>query len=123
MSESFDPREFSEQLTKVVYHVFGGWHHVKYKENTEYMGRKGVQISVSDDLSTYDFDQLTKLVIACHQWSVRASICSGGPRRLSIWLHEREPADYENPKQCFWERHPTSDHLIAAVQHVKENHP
>lgn len=118
-ADNFDPREFDEQISSVVWHAFGGWHHVSYQKHGEFDGRKWVKFSVhSGSLSTYDYDVLTKLVLACHKWSVRAEIVQSGPRMLGVYLHCRTPDD-GTKEQSWSEKHPTIRQLILRAEELE----
>lgn len=68
---------------------------------------EGWSMSHMGDLSTYDGDELTRLVLLAHEKCIRVEIDSGGPRRvrISIWKREREGAMHT--------RHPTIDQVLA----------
>lgn len=73
-------------MEAVLAHAFRGIHHVKniHKECPTWWW-----VSVYDGLSTYDFDQLTRLVLAAHRYCVRVEIGGSAPRRVKITLHTR----------------------------------
>ena len=75
-----------------------GFHHIN--GNPRPWGT-GIKVSVPDGWSTFDFDQLTRLVVACHQWCVRVEVVASSPRRLGLclWKRKREGLMYQ--------RHPT----------------
>jgi len=60
-----------------------------------------IDISVRDGLATYDFDELTRLVFACHDACIRCEICSSAPRYLKLRFHNRKR------NASVYERHPT----------------
>ena len=85
---------------------FGGAHHVPH--NVRKCGY-GIRVSVgSGQLSTFDFDRLTRLVFLAHDRCVRVEITSSGPGRVGIALHRRHTRD-----GCMGQRHPTLDGAIA----------
>ena len=61
------------------------------------------------DIATYDFDDLTRLVFAAHEFCVRISIQNGGPRRLKIVVHDRKFRVSDSTPT----RHPTIDTALA----------
>lgn len=67
---------------------------------------EGWAISHFGCLSTYDFDDLTRLVLLAHEKCIRVQIEQGGPRRLRIviWKRSREGSNFE--------RHPTIEQAI-----------
>lgn len=75
-------------------------------------GRNGLSLIWKDrnGLSTFDFDELTKLVFLCHEARIRCCIDPGGPRmfRLSFWPRVHDGAIYA--------RHPNLDEAVAAFR-------
>lgn len=82
-----DPVELpaEERIERVINHAFGGWHHVKVKERTP----KYARVNVCQDLSTHDWDLLTRLVVAAHTYGVRVEIAPCNMHFVSVWLHPR----------------------------------
>ena len=97
-----------ERFNVVVNHAFDGWHHVGDRKPT---GRGGVQFTTFGGIATFDFNQLTKLVVACHVVRVRAEIAQSGPRMLKIYLNPRE-----NKPESWSQHHPDGADLIAMVE-------
>jgi len=103
-----------ERFNVVVNHAFCGWNHVSKQEKrfndaayfTVYQG----------GFSTYDFDQLTKLVLAAHAMFLRAEIVQSGPQRIGVWLSKRAPAI---DGDSFADRHPSLDDLIKQASELK----
>lgn len=50
----------------------------------------GVCINYSGDLSTFDFDLLTFLVLLAHRYRVRIELASSGPGKVRIIAHRRK---------------------------------
>jgi hypothetical protein len=82
----------------VLAHWAGGEHHLP----TVHLFGAGICINVSNDLATFDFDRLTRLVITAHRWAVRIEIASSGPRLIKIIAHRRSPVQTES----IYRRHP-----------------
>ena len=72
----------------------------------------GVCINWHGDLSTHDFDRLTRLVLLAHRDAVRIEIASSGPGMVRIIAHRRTPGRYPLPQSV---RHPTLDELAERV--------
>ena len=77
----------------------------------------GICINHHGDLSTYDLNRLTELVLLAHRDSVRIEIASSGPRMVKIIAHRRKPM-VDGMRQ--WERHPTLDDLINRINELKQ---
>lgn len=92
-----------ERLEAVLAFAFCGIHHCGTIKKP-YPGLW--EINHSGELSTFDFDELTKLVYAAHKYAVRVSIGSSGPRMVKIILHARKRTG------SFCHRHPTITETI-----------
>lgn len=75
---------------------------------------EGWAMSHTGSLATYDFNELTRLVILAHDRCVRVQVEQGGPNRLkiAIWKRAREGSMYE--------RHPTIEQAIKDMREVPE---
>lgn len=99
-----------ERLNIVVNHAFNGWHHVYGKKTVG----TGVSFNVYGTLSTFDYNQLTRLVVASHVVRVRAEVAQSGPGMLKVFLHCRED------KPDSWsEHHPDGSDLVAMVDKLR----
>ena len=71
---------------------------------------KGVRMTwMRGEISTYDGDDLTRLVLTGHAYAVRMSIETNGPRTLKITAFKRKRQDVSEMR--FWERHPSLSDL------------
>jgi hypothetical protein len=85
----------------------GGYHHLgKIKE----CGNHGVETSIYNTISTFDFTDMTDAVLIAHQMGVRLEVKSSGPRMLKIMAHVRVSSD--DKELGTPHRHPTIDGLI-----------
>lgn len=75
---------------------------------------QGWMVYELNDISTFDFDNMTRLVFLAHDRCFRASCKQHGPGRLAIIIHKRK----RTGNMC--ERHPT---LEEAVSKWKMNNP
>jgi hypothetical protein len=94
----------------------GGEHHL---DEVKPFGA-GVCVNWMGDLSTYDFDGLTRLVILAHRDGVRIGVKSGGPRMVKIMAFRRTLGELIDGRQTglrgslpMSQWHPGLDHLIA----------
>lgn len=76
---------------------------------------QGVSINAYGDLSTFDNDSLTRLVLLAHRESVRVEIASSGPRLVKIMCHKR----VSDRSQDSYSRHPDLDELIEKATKMK----
>lgn len=86
--------------------AFGGFHNMKpFKECGN-----GVSVILRQrDLSTYDFNHLTSLVIMAHKHCIRVSICLAG-----MYLEARAYARKPDGKNLY-ERHPSLEQLKESI--------
>lgn len=93
-----------ENATKFFAHLFGGEHHIPRGGLKEF--GDGWCVNYMGDLSTFDYNILSKLVIMAHDCAVRVSLRQGGPRaiKICIWQREREGS--------FDRRHPTIEYHV-----------
>ena len=100
-----------EAAVEFLAELFGGEHHIPGKVKP--FG-PGWCVSMNGDLSTFDFDGLTRLVFLAHDRCVRAAVMHSGPRMIKIVLHPRTNRDGH-----MYERHPT---LCDAISTWRERY-
>lgn len=76
----------------------------------------GICINHYGDLSTYDWNRLTRLVLLAHRDFVRIEIASSGPRMVKIIAHRRKPKE---DKDSQWQRHPSLGDLITEIKKMQ----
>lgn len=71
---------------------------------------EGWSMSHLGSLATFDFDDLTRLVLLAHACCIRVQVESSGPNklRIAIWKREREGSTFE--------RHPTIEQAIESYR-------
>lgn len=96
-----------ERMEAVLACAFRGIHHVRRinKESDKYWF-----VSVWGGISTFDFDQLTRLVIAAHHYCVRVEIGSSGPGMIKLHLSPRVR------NGCMVTRHDTIRQAVDAIK-------
>ena len=113
LQSEFSP--VNERMERVLSVMFRGIHHCpeihKYHVDTKH---ERWEVNTWNDLSTYDFDLLTRLVIAGHDECVRVTITNSGPRMVKIQLWPRFKRE-----GSVTERHPTIDQAIASLRSSK----
>jgi hypothetical protein len=95
--------------------AFRGIHHVD-EWRRRYAFGSGVAINIyCHGLATYDFDELTRLVVAAHDHCVRLEISAISPTHVRLAFHCRE-----RDAEAVWDRHPTIETQIAAIRAGRE---
>lgn len=103
-------KTLKEKAETVLAFTFGGLYNVPGK--TYDKGRR-LEVNLYGGISTYDNDNLTKLVIKCHEECVRMEICSSGPRMVKLVFTNR------NPTGDSTERHPRIHDVLTKYGIVK----
>ena len=105
--ENWECAEFLADMHK-------GWHHLPGKIKRH---GAGVEINTFRTMSTFDFDDLTRLVFLAHDRCIRIEIKPSGPGRVKLCLWKRAR---KVEGMSMWEYHPT---LETAVKDWREHHP
>ena len=95
---------FAVRVARVIEMVFGGKH--RLAKCTEHATH--VELVPHGTLATYDDDRLTLLVLAAHEYGVRAEVTNNGMRGIKILLHNRKARTGR-----MFERHPTIEEIIG----------
>lgn len=102
----------TERMENVLAFTFRGLHNAprihKHKVGTEW---EYWEVNTWGDLSTYDFDQLTRLVLVAHDNCVRASVQASGLRMVKIALYPRFTRTGSISEKC-----PEIDEHIAELR-------
>ena len=95
---------------------FRGKHHIpkrRGQKNLDQWG-EGFCVCVRNSLSTFDFDELTRLVILAHKKLMRAEISPASSKYLRIIVFKRKHEGH------FYERHPNTKDLIEMIKEVEK---
>ena len=94
-----------ERMEAVLAFTFHGIHHVFNLRKDPVCWTTSVS-----RLSTFDYDELTRLVWAAHKYAVRVQIQPGGPGLIKLVLHPRRR------EGGITERHPTLEDVMTRWQ-------
>lgn len=75
----------------------------------------GIEYNTGQDLSTYDFNHLTRLVFMAHDRMIRVSVMPSGPGMIKIACWKRQLRDGDIVKS-----HPN---LAMAISEYRKNNP
>ena len=84
-----DENDLPDWAQSILSCLYGGSHHWP----NVYPWGYGFKFQHFGGLATWDFNDLTRLVVRCHKLGVRASISSGGPRSVSVCIWKRDLVD------------------------------
>lgn len=94
-----------DEAEKFFSEFYGGAHHIPGHKVHEF-GYGYMVKHDREDLATYDFDQLTRLVLMAHRDCYRAAVENHGPRAMKIMIWKRKRTGSMS------ERHPTIEQAI-----------
>lgn len=106
---------FETRAEAVLACAFHGIHHcptIKKKGDADF---QRWETNHSGDLATFDFDGLTRLVIAAHFYCVRVSVRSSGPGMIKILIHNRKG----RTGSLFSVRHATMTEALETINPLK----
>lgn len=92
---------------EMLAHVRRGHHHINGKIHP---WGSGIKCNHYQGWATYDFDQLTRLVVLAHDYAVRVEVVASGPQMIGLVLHKRKR------EGAMHERHPTIEEAIEAFR-------
>lgn len=101
-----------EEAKEFFAEFYRGEHHIHGKVKP--FG-PGWQVDHRGPLSTFDFDDLTRLVFLAHDKCVRVELNQSGPGMIKICIWQRE-----GRTGSMFERHPT---IEAALENWRTKHP
>jgi hypothetical protein len=97
--------------------VYLGIYHINARAlaKVDWSAKDCVDITLGDDLATYDSDMLTRMVVLAHDRMLRVEIRGIGPGYLRLRISQRATRD---PKASVYERHPSlEDHAALLRAH------
>lgn len=97
------PRETAVAFFAKLFH---GEHHLPAEVKP--WGRGWIISAHPSRFATFDFNDLTRLVLLAHDRCIRVEINSGGPGRIRIAVHQRDTRE-----GSMMERHPTIEEALA----------
>jgi len=100
-----------EQVADLVGHLFKGIYHISDEAmKANWDNPQHVKISIACELATWDYNNLTELVVLAHDACLRVSVRPYGPRNLLLLFHQRQR------EGGFSERHPTLESHAAMLR-------
>jgi hypothetical protein len=104
--------EFPKEEAKQFFiEFYGGYHH--FPSELRPAG-EGWMIIQQAGLSTFDFANLTRLVVLAHDKCIHAEIAPFGMNRLKIMIHKRSGREGK-----IYERHPDLEENVKMIREFK----
>jgi hypothetical protein len=100
-AEKSELEPFEVRAEKMLDRVFRGIYHVSSLKK-----EKRHWTCITNHISTFDFDEMTRLVLGAHEYCLRVDIGNGGPHRLKVFISPRER------EGLVYDRHPTIEQAI-----------
>ena len=101
------------EVADILGQVYEGIYHISraaLHERVKWDDNLFIMIVVTDGISTFDFNVLTRLVILCHDRAVRLEINSAGFGYLRLFFSQRVR------EGSMTKRHPTMEQAIAEIR-------
>jgi hypothetical protein len=101
--------QHGRDVAQILGIVYGGLYHISAKlEKVKWDHERAIEIKISyPNLATFDFNNLTKLVILCHDACIRLEIEPNTFNSIRFWFHRREGREGSMSR-----RHPTIEQAI-----------
>jgi hypothetical protein len=109
-----DPQQKMSAVGEEVANILGEWargiYHLKTnKVNWSHPHYIDFKFDYGGDLSTWDFNGLTRLMLLCHDRAVRLEITPCNPRFIRLTFHPRQ-----SRTGCMAKRHPTAEEALRS---------
>ena len=88
--------------------VLGGFHHLPGKIKP---WGDGIQLNVLGSWASYDFNQLTRIIVLGHDRMIRVEVGPSGPRLFRVCLHKRHTREGSMAKKI-----PTIEDAIKEIR-------
>lgn len=105
-----------EEALKFFSDFFFGEHH--FPSEMKEWGN-GWCMAVTNSVSTYDFNHLTRLVVMAHDRCIRVEIAPKGMNRMLIIVHKRVRAEALGESLGISKVHPTMEEAIHFIRQQK----
>lgn len=105
---------FGVLVADVLGQVWAGIYHLQSEvlhKRVEWSHPYRIEIVIYGDLSTYDFDLLTKLVVLCHDNAIRFTVAPANSSHLRLMFHKRTRASAH-----ISERHPSLEDAARGIR-------
>ena len=105
-------REDCSERQTIAWDMLDSWAGTRFPRIREC--GNGIEVCLTGDLSTWDWDTLTNLVLYAHAYRVRVELSGAAPRYLRVSLHAREATGSTT------ERHPGLMELMEMARNRRQ---
>lgn len=107
-----DMSELGKRVAELLGHWYGGIYHAnpKYIKQADWTNNDYIEVKHNGTVSTFDYDDLTRLVFLAHDLAIRIEIeAVGGPRKLLRFVFYNRQRDGERSQL-----HPSMEDALRA---------
>ena len=112
-SKELKKREDCNERQAIAWDMLDAWMRTHQFPRIRECGN-GIEFCLVGDLSTWDWNQLTNLVLYAHAYRVRVELSPASPRYQRVCLHAREATGSTT------ERHPGLRELVEMVMNRRQ---
>ncbi len=107
------PSPLGRAVADLLGSVFRGIYHMNYTSlrKVEWDNPRYIDVTVDREVATFDSDELTALVVLCHDKQLRCSVAGLAPGYVRLTFHQR--LDREGN---VGQRHPTMEQAVERVR-------
>lgn len=102
---------FGRTVAKILDDIWALYNIPQQIKKSDFSSEHHIEVRWDHDLSTFDSDALTELVVRCHDACVRLSIQPCNARYVRLLFHPRK-----REATRFSQRHPTMEEAVVAVR-------
>lgn len=108
-----EPSPLGEAVANLLGDAFYGIYHLNPTSlrKVEWADPTYVAVVIDRPLATFDFDELTRLVVLCHDRLIRMQVRAAAPRYLKLEFSQRKERHGDK-----FSRHPTIEDAIVGVR-------
>jgi len=119
-SKKIIPSEFGKKVANILGYVWQGLYHIQTTslKKVKWGDERYMEIIISQGLATWDRNDLTELIVLCHDECIRLEIRPCSPQHLKLCFHKRVPIS-EAGDMLICRGHPTIEEQINKIRGVK----
>lgn len=103
--------EFGLKVARILDDIWALYNIDRLTKKTDWSSDRCIEMLWDRELSTFDFDALTQLVVRCHDACIRLSVMPCNMRYLKLMFHPRVGREGR-----MFDRHPTMDQAVERVR-------
>ena len=107
-----------ESVADLLGLVWRGIYHLSWPvlRRTDWADNRLIAVRIADELATWDFNELTQLVVVSHDMQLRMSITPHGPRCLMLRFWQRQGQYDFDAREGYATHIPSLDDHVEAIR-------